>query len=272
MLVVYPPECIGYNTPGHPESPEMVLSIHRELKSAGYKFTECFPAKKEDILIVHSGNHYEKIQKAEYQGFETPPIDIKYPLLSAGAAIKASEKLGFALTRPPGHHASRDTQEGFCYFNNIAIAVKKLGKKTAILDIDVHHGNGTQAIFLGDSRVSYHSLHQAPLYPMSGLKSEQNCHNYPLFPDTDEATYMKTLEKALQVIEMRRPEMIAVSMGFDTYEKDPLVGQKITMEGYEKIGRMIKDMNIPVFVVLEGGYSPDIGMLAVRFFNGLSSE
>ncbi len=272
MKVVYSPECLAYDTPGHPENPERVLSIYNEMKAAGFSFTKCSPAEKKDVLLVHSEEYYEKIRKAAYTGFETPPIDIKYPLLSAGATIKASGVMGFALTRPPGHHAGRNSQEGFCYFNSIAIAVRKLGKKTAILDIDVHHGNGTQSIFLGDSNVSYHSLHQAPLYPMSGLKSEGNCYNYPLFPDTDEATYIKTLEKALQVIESGRPEVLAISMGFDSYVKDPLAGQKITEDGYGKIGKMIKEMNIPSFVTLEGGYSPDIGKLAVRFFSALSSE
>jgi acetoin utilization deacetylase AcuC-like enzyme len=269
MQVVYSPKCLGYRIPGHPECPERVEAIHKELKSAGYRFTEPEPARKEDVLLVHSEEHYNTIEKADYDSFETPPIDITHPLLAAGAAIKASEKLGFALTRPPGHHASRDLAEGFCYFNNIAIAVKKLEKKTAILDIDVHHGNGTQSIFMGNKNVLYVSLHQAPLYPMTGLKSELNCHNYPLFPDTSESDYLKTLEKALQVIQSNRPEVLAISMGFDTFGGDPLAGQKLTEKGYGKMGRMISALNIPTFITLEGGYNVEkIGILCRNFLDG----
>ncbi len=266
MQVVYSPECLKYGTPGHPECPERVTAIYNELKSAGYSFTEPVPAKKEDILLVHSEEHYNTVEKADYPCIETPPIDIKYPLLSAGATIKASEILGFALTRPPGHHAGRDVLEGFCYFNNIAIAVKKLGKKTAILDLDVHHGNGTESIFRGQGNVIYVSLHQTPLYPMTGFKSDGNCYNYPLFPDTSEKDYIKTLEKALQVVDSSNPEILAVSMGFDTFIGDPLSGQKLTEKGYENIGRMIKELNIPAFMTLEGGYAVEkIGKLCRSF-------
>ncbi len=254
MHIVYSPVCLEYDIPGHPECPERIEAIRDALKSAGHRFVAPEPATEKEVLLVHSKEHYETVKKADYAAVETPPIDIKYPLLSAGATIKASEVLGFALTRPPGHHASRDMLEGFCYFNNLAIAVRKLGRKTAILDIDVHHGNGTQSIFLGDSSVLYVSLHQAPLYPMTGLKSELNCHNYPLFPDTDERTYLKTLEKALQVVGSFNPEILAVSMGFDSFREDPLAGLNLTEKSYRKMGEMVSDLNLPTFITLEGGY------------------
>jgi acetoin utilization deacetylase AcuC-like enzyme len=270
MHIVYSPLCLGYDIPGHPEGPERVKAVYDALQSAGYKFVAPEPATERDIILVHSKEHYETVKKADYAGIETPPIDIKYPLMAAGAAIKASEVLGFALTRPPGHHAGRDTFGGFCYFNNMAIAVKRLGKRTAILDMDVHHGNGTQSIFLGDRGVLYVSLHQAPLYPMTGLKSEQNCHNFPLFPDTDEKTYLKTLEKALEVVGSFRPEVLAVSMGFDTFDGDPLAGQHLTENGYGKMGEMIKDLNLPTFMTLEGGYVVEkIGGLCSKFLSSL---
>ena len=103
---------------------------------------------------------------------------------------------------------------------------------------------------------------------MSGFKSEQNCHNFPLFPDTDENTYIKTLEKALQVIGSYNPEVLAISMGFDTFEGDPLAGQKLTEKGYEKIGKMIKGINLPTFITLEGGYNVEkIGDLCKSFLS-----
>jgi acetoin utilization deacetylase AcuC-like enzyme len=267
MMVVYPPECLEYRVPGHPESPERVKAIYDSLKAAGYRFTRPQPAAKDDILLVHSRELYDKVARGGYPDIETPPIDIKYPLLSAGAAIMASERLGFALTRPPGHHAGRNTLEGFCYFNNLAVAVKKLGRKTAILDIDVHHGNGTQDIFGGDGSVLYVSLHQAPLYPMTGLRSEANCRNFPLFPDTEESVYLKALAKALEEIERFRPSLLAVSLGFDTYAKDPLAALQLTANGYGKIGKMVSGLGLPTFITLEGGYSPEIGELCLRFLD-----
>ncbi|MCD6496411.1 MAG: histone deacetylase family protein [Candidatus Aenigmarchaeota archaeon] len=268
MKIVYSPECLEYNSPGHPESPERVKRIYDALKAEGYEFVKPEPATEKDILLVHSEEHYRRVEKGDYESIETPPIDIKYPLLSAGAAIKAMDVAGFALTRPPGHHAGRDTLEGFCYFNNTAIAVRKSGKRTAILDLDTHHGNGTQSIFLGSRDVLYVSLHQAPLYPMTGLKSDGNCLNFPLFPETPEKVYIETLKKAMERIVSFRPDMLAVSMGFDTYEKDPLAGQKVTEKGYRKIGEMISALGIPLFVVLEGGYSEDIGKLCSSFLSG----
>jgi len=268
MQVVYSPGCLEYRKPGHPESPERVSRIHESLKEDGFSFTGAEPASREDILLVHTKKHYDLVESGNYESMETPPIDIKYPLLAAGATIKAAENLGFALTRPPGHHAGRETMEGFCYFNNIAIAVKKLGRKTAILDLDVHHGNGTQAIFSGKKNVMYSSVHQSPLYPMSGLKSEGNCSNFSVFPGASEGEYLMAVNKALGAVEKFRPELLAVSMGFDTYVNDPLASQNVTEQGYGKIGRMISGLGIPTFITLEGGYSEKIGELCLRFLGG----
>ncbi|MBN2330349.1 MAG: histone deacetylase [Candidatus Aenigmarchaeota archaeon] len=269
MQVVYSPECLEYAIPGHPESPARVERIHDVLKENGFGFIGAEPAGKRDILLVHTPGHFELVKSKDYSGIETPPIDIKYPLLAAGVTIRAAERLGFALTRPPGHHAGRDSLEGFCYFNNIAIAVRKLGRRTAILDLDTHHGNGTQEIFMGDERVLYVSLHQSPLYPGTGLRSERNCHNFPLYPGTGEGTYLRTLEKALGMVGGFRPELLAVSMGFDTYKGDPLAGQQVTEQGFGKIGRMVGSLGLPAFVALEGGYSENIGELCLSFLRQL---
>ena len=268
MLIVYSPLCLEYDTPGHPESPDRVRRMHDVLKEHGFRFIQAEPAAKEDILLVHAPEHFRKIESKDYFDIETPPIDIKFPLMAAGVTIKASQELGFALTRPPGHHAGRNSQEGFCYFNNIAVAVRKLGKRTAILDLDTHHGNGTQEIFIGEQDVVYISLHQSPLYPMTGLRSERNCHNFPLFPETKESEYMKTLAKALEIVEHFKPEVLALSMGFDTFKGDPLAGQQVTEKGYGKIGKMVSALNIPTFIALEGGYSDKTGELCRSFLSG----
>ena len=212
---------------------------------------------------------------------DTPVIPGIYyiSLLAAGAAADAAdlaqkEGSSYALVRPPGHHATVSKVGGFCYFNNLAIAVKKLlnnKNRVAILDIDVHHGNGTQDIFLGDKSVQYFSLHQVPLYPGTGWKSENNCHNFPLAAGTTGNQYIEVLQKAISDIQKFSPDILAVSLGFDTYESDPLAQLKLKKEDYKKIGGLIKNLTLPTFFVQEGGYSQDSGELAFQFFTGFLS-
>lgn len=167
--------------------------------------------------------------------------------------------------RPPGHHAGRNGEalgaptKGFCYFNNIAIAVKYLGKRVLILDIDGHHGNGTEEIFLGDEKVIYVSLHRHPEYPGTGIESRENCFNFPLKADCGEKTYLETLKNAFRKIDFKKIEIIAVSAGFDTYKHD-LASLGLTEKSYKKIGEQIAKFKKPAFFILEGGYiSQNIG-------------
>lgn len=268
MKVIFHPRCLEYEFPGRPESPDRVRLIYEELKKRGFKFARPEPASRGDILLAHSESHYNNVMNRGYSDPDSPPIDPGFPLLSAGCAIKAAKTLGFALTRPPGHHAGREFLGGFCYFNNMAIAVKNQNKKTAILDLDNHHGNGTQNIFLGDSRILYVSIHQQYHYPGTGLLSEQNCTNYPLPAGTCETLYLKTLRRCIKRIRGFRPELLGVSMGFDTSKYDPLGGFLLTEKSYEKIGELIANLKIPTFIVLEGGYSEKIGGLCWNFLKG----
>jgi acetoin utilization deacetylase AcuC-like enzyme len=162
--------------------------------------------------------------------------------------------------RPPGHHAGRFGAalgvytRGFCYLNNIAIAVKALNKETLILDVDGHHGNGTQEVFQGDPKVVYVSLHRHPHYPGTGVRSEGNCLNFPLPADVGEKRYLETLDKALSMIrDVGRFGVVAVSAGFDTYRGD-LASLGLTENSYREIGRRIAGLGKPTFFVLEGGY------------------
>ncbi|MEJ2243586.1 MAG: hypothetical protein P8X87_03480 [Candidatus Bathyarchaeota archaeon] len=142
---------------------------------------------------------------------------------------------------------------GFCYFNNIAIAVKKLNMPTLILDIDGHHGNGTQEIFQDDPEITFVSLHRHPAYPYTGFASNGNCLNYPLPYSAGNNMYMKTLRKALSEVKMDKIELIAISAGFDTHEGD-IVSLGLTGSSYREIGRIVGSLNKPLFGTLEGGY------------------
>jgi len=161
--------------------------------------------------------------------------------------------------RPPGHHAGRKGAalgvytQGFCYLNNIAIAVKSMGKTALILDIDGHHGNGTQEIFQGDKKVVYVSLHRFPFYPGTGAYSTGNMLNFPLSADCGEKKYLDTLDRALRMIETSNFEVVAVSAGFDTHLGD-LASLGLIENSYREIGKRIAMLEKPVFFVLEGGY------------------
>jgi acetoin utilization deacetylase AcuC-like enzyme len=137
--------------------------------------------------------------------------------------------------------------------NNVAIAVKSLGKTVLILDVDGHHGNGTQEIFQGDAKVVYVSLHRQRYYPGTGVRSEGNCLNFPLPADVGEAQYLETLDKALGMVAKRGFEAVAVSAGFDTYSGD-LASLGLREHSYWEIGRRIAGLGKPTFFVLEGGY------------------
>ena len=268
MHIIFSPQCLSYGAPGHPESPDRVRLAAEYLQGraaqylkspnaqVGFEFIEPAPAREEDILKVHSHEHLRQLKTLDFQDYDSPPYpDIfKYAALSAGGAIAAAMQGGFSLMRPPGHHAGKSRVAGFCYLNNVAIAVRKLGTRTLIVDIDGHHGDGTQSIFLGDPYVTYISLHRAPLYPGTGFESERNCHNYPIFGPCGDRVYLETLDKALNSVDTGGTEQVAISAGFDAYESDPLASLGLTTEAYRKIGERIARLKLPVFAVLEGGY------------------
>ena len=262
MKIIFSEKCLEYSWPGHIERPERIRKALGLLRQ--YEFLEPKPASQQDLLSVHSREYVDLIKNAEagsYLDGDTPaPENIyEYALLSAGAALLAAQKHGFSLMRPPGHHAGRNGRAmgastlGFCYFNNIAIAIKKLDSPTLILDIDGHHGNGTQEIFQGDPKVSFISLHRHPTYPGTGLTSQGNCLNFPLPYSAGDSLYLKTLEQALSQVDMTNVEVVGISAGFDAHQGD-LASLGLTYEGYREIGRKVGALGKPVFGVLEGGY------------------
>jgi acetoin utilization deacetylase AcuC-like enzyme len=186
--------------------------------------------------------------------------------LTAADLVRNGEKATYALCRPPGHHAMPDQYGGFCYLNNVAIAARYLQADgpVAILDIDYHHGNGTQAIFYEDPAALFCSLHADPawIYPFFwGRAGERGAgaglglnHNWPLPVHVDDAAYLAVLDEALRVIADFGPQYLLISLGLDAAEDD-LIGQfRITTAGFRAIGQRIAALGLPTVIVQEGGY------------------
>ncbi|MFH2039222.1 MAG: histone deacetylase family protein, partial [Chloroflexota bacterium] len=198
--------------------------------------------------------------------------------LSAAQTVSVNGGASFAISRPPGHHAGPEICGGFCYLNNAAIAAQWLSKrgKVAILDIDYHAGNGTQAIFYKRADVLTISLHADPTweYPLYagyaheiGVGPGEGYHrNFPLPHQTGDDHYQQVLNQALKLVSNFSPDFLVVSAGFDTYDGDPLGDFKITREGYSIFGKMISELTLPTTIILEGGYKIDeLGNNVVAF-------
>lgn len=187
--------------------------------------------------------------------------------LSAAAAVGDRAPLAYAVCRPPGHHAYHDLYGGYCYLNNVAIAAQWLverGHRPAILDIDYHHGNGTQAIFYERADVFFCSLHADPEeeYPyycgfaneVGRDEGEGYSLNLPLPPATEEVVYLRTLGRAMNAIVDFRPDVLLVSLGFDTLAGDPQGEMRLQPASFRPIGRALAEAGLPVLLVQEGGY------------------
>jgi acetoin utilization deacetylase AcuC-like enzyme len=273
--IVYSEKCLDYGT-WHVEGPQRVKAAHDVLLSKGYEFLEPKPATDEEILSVHDADYLFNVKKGFVEDSDTPAYNniIEFARLSVGGAKLASKINGFSLMRPPGHHVGRSGAalgvytRGFCYLNNIAIAVKASGKRTLILDIDGHHGNGTQEIFQGDEKVVYVSLHQSSNYPGTGDFTEENCINFALSGDFGGKRYLETLNKALGKIDLAKFEAVAVSAGFDTHQGD-LATLGLVEQDYFEIGERVAKLKKPTFFVLEGGYVGEkVGLDIDSFLRG----
>lgn len=211
-------------------------------------------------------------------------ISAKSSADAALSTINALEKdnLAISLNRPPGHHASRSVGGGYCFLNNIAIAAQNLvdmGKSVSILDVDYHHGNGTQAIFYDTEKVQYVSIHADPVtdYPYywgyreetgDGMGAGFNV-NYPLDPTiTGDDKYDETLEMAIKDIKNYNPDYLLLSLGLDCYVLDPVGGMQLSLEYYERIGKKLLDFE-KLGIFLEGGYSKDIGKCFANVVKGV---
>ena len=273
--VVYSEKCLGYGT-WHIEGPQRVKVAHDILKSKGYEIVKPQPASEDELLSVHDMEYLWNLRKGLVEDPDTPAYDniFEFARLSVGGALMASRIWGFSIMRPPGHHVGRNGAalgvytRGFCYLNNLAVAVKESGKRTLILDIDGHHGNGTQEIFQGDKKVAYISLHQSPNYPGTGTFTEGNCINFALQPNCGGKIYLEAFEKALSMVDPDKFESVAVSAGFDTHLGD-LASLGLLEQDYFQLGRRIGQLKKQSFFVLEGGYvGENVGVDIDSFLRG----
>jgi acetoin utilization deacetylase AcuC-like enzyme len=299
---VYDPIYLEHNLPSHPENARRLQHILSTLENEGMlarlRSLEPRPATVEELKRVHTPAHIEQVQrKAQAGGGYLDPDTYVSPrsfdaaLMAAGGVVRAVEAVltgevanGFALVRPPGHHATATRAMGFCLFNNVAVAARAAlagGKadRVFIADFDVHHGNGTQEVFADDPAVFYFSTHQYPYYPGTGSWNETGrgdgegtVLNVPLPTRVGDAGYAQTFaELVWPLAERFHPDLILVSAGYDAHWNDPLAQMNLSLTGYawleQELVRMAEQLcGGRIVFTLEGGYQLDV--LACGVLNG----
>ena len=278
------------NGPGHPERPQRLVAIRDRLERGGtldrLRAIAPEPAPLAALAAVHDPAYVEAMRRACGRAPVRLDPDTSVSegswdaaLLSAGGGLAAVDavfdgraRAAFVATRPPGHHAERDVAMGFCLFNNIAVAARHAQdrhgiERVAIVDWDVHHGNGTQHIFEEDETLLYISTHQWPFYPGTGARHERGrgrglgfTLNLPLPAGSGDAVYQRAFEtEVIPALERFRPGLLMVSAGFDAHERDPLAGMALTTEGYGRLTTLLRDAAATLcggrlVSLLEGGY------------------
>jgi len=272
--------------PYHPECPERLDAVHDRLISSGLdaliEHHLAPEATRAQLARVHAAHYIDEIEAASPDSgvhYLDPDTALNAHSLSAarhgaGALILATDLVvsrtrstAFCAVRPPGHHATRDRAMGFCLFNNVAVGVAHALEhhglaRAAVVDFDVHHGNGTEDIFAGDDRVIMTGTFQYPLYPYTGVEPlGPNMHNVPLAPGSGSEAFRKAfVDVCLPALEAHRPEMIFVSAGFDAHREDPLANLQLTDDDYGWVTTRIVEVAARhaagrVVSTLEGGYA-----------------
>ncbi len=288
LIVFTHPDCLAHDPgPGHPESPARLQVVLEALRGHFHDldWRQAPAATRESLLRVHTASLLHTVLDAPLQGLRhldpdtvMGPASPQAVLHAAGAAVAAVDAVieagtgaAFCAVRPPGHHATADSAMGFCLLNHVAIAAAHARDlhgldRIAIVDFDVHHGNGTQAIFAGDRRVAYFSSHQSGLYPHSGTPGERgvgNLHNALLPPGSGGMRFRDIwLERLLPALDQARPQLLIVSAGFDAHRSDPLADLMLEADDYAWITRELAALAARhaqgrVVSVLEGGYAAE---------------
>ena len=279
------PEQSGHRADGHPERPERVAAILEAISGPdlGLTLELASPAAEALIHRVHDTSYIAMLDRAVSAGggYLDPdtyltPASMIAARTAAGAVVDGVHRVldgtashAFAVVRPPGHHAEYARAMGFCLVNNIAVglyAAREKGiRRIAILDFDVHHGNGTQQSVADDAEVFYASTHQHPFYPGTGAAGERGSHgnilNVPLASGSGDRAFLGAWEgKIGPALTAFKPELILVSAGFDAHKDDPLGGLEVTTDGYRELARLIRSWAIAYsngrsVWALEGGYN-----------------
>jgi acetoin utilization deacetylase AcuC-like enzyme len=285
MKILHNKATENHNVSSDGEGPYRVVKFPETITAEQIK--PLFPVVKARIERTHSPRYAQKIRGACNSKCKVAEIPLRpgshtAMITSVSLAIMAAQNNAFAVTRPPGHHASREKAEGFCFFNNIAIATSyllELGKRVCIIDIDGHHGNGTQSIFQKDNRVLFCSIHQSGVYPYTGSvmdigkgPSFKKVINIPLNGGSGDDLFLKALEYLREHIERFNPDHIGVSAGVDGYSKDRILALNYSKRGYYEAGQYLVSFGKPLFAVLEGGYHEDIKECVESFVSGISGE
>lgn len=286
MKIVTDQRCVGFGDPSHPERPQRVsrtVERLREQTQIAINWVVPQAATIEACRRAHSQILLDRVG----QGIDLDSDTRAYPGIAdhayraAGASVCAMDiarqgEFAFSLMRPPGHHATANRPMGFCYLNNLAIAVLQARAagvaRVAVLDFDLHHGNGTEAILLDQLDCAFFSMHEYPAYPGTGAESYANAHNYPLPPESSREKVRHTWERVLCEMSQFKPDLIAVSAGFDMFKNDPLGHQKLEIEDFHWLGATIRQLQVPTFSVLEGGYSPELPDLILAYLRGLVAD
>lgn len=287
MTIITDPLCTSYETPGHPERPARVRDTAALLKSqTEIPITWATPGEPpiHALQRAHSTRHLRRLDQPEDFDADTayhPGIALR-ARAAADAALAALDfaiagKPNFSLMRPPGHHATSNEAMGFCYLNNIAIAALEAharhGQRVAVFDFDVHHGNGTEEILMNRPDVAFYSIHQSPCYPSTGTADVgNNCFNYPVPPMTPRHEYRRVLQRALEELAEFKPDLIGVSAGFDAYAKDPIAQETLEPEDFYWLGQQLRRFDLPLFNVLEGGYSDELPDLIFAYLKGVAGK